>query len=189
MDRLVVKSDPHLFDLAFSYIQTALSEELTWLDHILPCCERLVKIINGRKYYTPNIFIDGNEYELISPDAKDLGNYSFFILSEPQEINYDVGLRVRVKSPFSLVVWVDLTTLTYYDERNTETLKRDILRAIRKTWMKSGSFAITKVYQRAENIFKEFTLDELDNQYLMQPYCGFRFDGEITIEEECEDVS
>ena len=38
----------------------------------------------------------------------------------------------------------------------------------------------------AENVFKGFSTDEIDNQYLMQPYCGFRFAGKIEIEEDCE---
>ena len=51
---------------------------------------------------------------------------------------------------------------------------------------KCASFVINRIYENAESIFKEYTLDEIDNQFLMQPYCGFRFTGEIEIEEECE---
>lgn len=187
MDRIIKKTEPHLFDIAFGYIQDALGKELAWLDHIFPSAERLVKIVNGKKIYSPNIFVEGNEYELITPDADGIGNYSFFILSEPQTIRYDVGSRVKMVSPFSLVVWFDTRSISdFADERNMEGIKRDILRAIRKTWMRSGGFHINKVWTRAENIFKEYTLEEIDNQFLMQPYGGFRFDGEITIEEECE---
>ena len=91
-----------------------------------------------------------------------------------------------MSSPFSLVVWLDIRSV--YNEYliDMEMVKRDILRAIRRTWMRNGHFHIERIYQRAENIFKEFTMDEVDNQFLMQPYCGFRFRGEIVIEEECE---
>ena len=188
MDRVVKKTTPTMFDKAFGYIQDALATELKWLDHIFPQAERLVKIINGKRIYSPNIYVGENEYEQITPDSLNIGNYSFFLLDEPQEIKYDVGDRVWANAPFSLIVWFDIRSVENVDDRNIEKVKRDVLRAIRTTWMRHGYFHINQIYQRAENIFKEFTLDEIDNQYLMQPYCGFRFRGEIFIEEECQTV-
>ena len=186
MDRIVKKTNPTMFDKAFGYIQDALGANLSWLNHILPQAERLVKEINGKRIYTPNIYVGENEYEQILPDAQDIGNYSFFILEEPQEVIYEVGGRTKMSSPFSLIVWLDIRSVYNEDIRDTEMVKRDILRAIHRTWMRHGHFNIERIYQRAENIFKEFTMDEVDNQFLMQPYCGFRFRGEIVIEEECE---
>lgn len=186
MDRVVKKSEPHLFDLAFSWMQDALADGLPWLDHVLPSVERLVKVVMGRKVYTPNIYTGGNDYELVTPDVGGIGNYSFFVLDEPQQITYDAGGRASATSSFSLVVWLDIRTVdAHAEERNIEGVKRDILRAVRGTWMRDGEFTITKVYQRAEKVFSGFSLDEVDNQFLMHPYCGFRFVGEITIKEEC----
>jgi hypothetical protein len=53
--------------------------------------------------------------------------------------------------------------------------------------LKSGTFTINRVYEKAENIFQGFTLAEVDNQYLMHPYCGWRFVGEIRVEDICEE--
>jgi hypothetical protein len=44
------------------------------------------------------------------------------------------------------------------------------------------------VYQTAENVFDGYTLDEVDNQYLMAPFAGFRLTGEMIIDEECDEV-
>lgn len=186
MDRVVKKQNPTMFDKAFGYIQNALSAELLWLDHIFPQAERLAKEINGRRIYSPNIYKGANEYELITPDAQGIGNYSFFLLEEPQRIEYEDGSRIHATAPFSIVVWFDIRTVYNNDLRDIEMAKRDVLRAVRHTWMRHGRFHINRIYQRAENVFKEFTLDEIDNQFLMQPYCGFRLQGEITIIEECE---
>lgn len=186
MERIVKKSNPRLFDKAFGYIQDALGANLLWLNHIFGSAERLVKYIDGKRIYSPNIYVGDKEYEQITPDADNIGNYSFFILHEPQELSYDVGSRVKVKAPFSLVVWFDIRSVESSDERNKEEVKREILRALRRTWMREGYFHINRIYETAESIFKEYTLDEIDNQFLMQPYCGFRFTGEIHIEEECE---
>lgn len=186
MNRVIFKRNPTLFDKAFSYIQTALAKELPWLDHVFPQAERLVKLIDKKRIYSPNIYIGDNEYEQIFPDTDGIGNYSFFLLDEPQDVSYEAGSRVHMTAPFSLIVWFDIRTLYSEDIRDLEQAKKDVLRAVRRTWMREGAFTITEVFQRAENVFKEFTLDEVDNQYLMQPYGGFRLRGEIQINEECE---
>ena len=186
MERIVKKEKPRLFDLAVSFIQDSLAKELAWLDHILPCAERLVKHINGKRIYTPNIYVGANEYEQILPDADGIGNYSFFVLSEPQETSHDVGGLVKVRCTFSLIVSLDIRTVDVEDIRDRESVKLAILRALKRTWMRHGSFTVSEIYERAENVFKGFSTDEIDNQYLMQPYCGFRFAGKIEIEEDCE---
>lgn len=186
MDRVIKKQNASLFDKAFGYIQDALATNLPWLNHILPQAERLVKLINGKRIYSPNIYVGDNEYEQIFPDADNIGNYSFFMLDEPQDVSYEAGSRVKMSAPFSLIVWFDIRTLYADDVRDMEQAKKDVLRAVKRTWMREGYFSITDVFQRAENVFKEFTLDEVDSQYLMQPYGGFRLRGEIHIEEECE---
>lgn len=186
MNRVIKKQNTSLFDKAFGYIQDALATNLPWLNHVLPQAERLVKIINGKRIYSPNIYVGDNEYEQIFPDADNIGNYSFFMLDEPQDVSYEAGGRVKMSAPFSLIVWFDIRTLYADDVRDMEQAKKDVLRAVRRTWMREGAFTITQVFQRAENVFREFTLDEVDNQYLMQPYGGFRLRGEIQINEECE---
>lgn len=186
MNRVIKKQNATLFDKAFGYIQDALATNLPWLDHVLPQAERLVKMIDGKRIYSPNIYVGENEYEQIFPDSDDIGNYSFFMLDEPQSVNYDVGGRVQMSAPFSLIVWFDIRTLYSDDVRDLEQAKKDVLRAVRRTWMRNGYFYITEIFQRSENVFKEFTLDEVDNQYLMQPFGGFRLRGTIHIEEDCE---
>jgi hypothetical protein len=42
------------------------------------------------------------------------------------------------------------------------------------------------VYERAENVFEGYSLDEVDNQFLMQPFAGLRITGELIVDEECD---
>ena len=51
--------------------------------------------------------------------------------------------------------------------------------------MRHGAFRIDEIYTRAENVFQGFTTDEVDNQYLMSPFCGFRFHGTMTVMDVC----
>lgn len=180
----------YLFDRVIQGLQDALGE-LSWLNHIFGRSERLVKMVDGRKYFTPNVYRKNGEYISLVPDNTELGNYSFFVLSEPQQVSVPMGRQNRVKAPFSLIVWVDTRTIDLWEEkdtRNTEYLKEQLLKTVQRAWIRHGSVTVDRVYQLAENIFDGYTLDEVDNQYLMAPFAGFRLTGEMIVDEECDEV-
>lgn len=185
MERVPIKSEPKLFDNVIAEIQQGLANNLMWLNFSFGKAERLVKQINGRKYYTPNVYLGKNEYVLIAPDSG-LGNFSFFVLDEPQDVEWAIGDRTHLSTPFSLIVWFDIRTIEQNDERNTEYVKQKILQLLNGgLFLRNGRITINRIYEKAENIFKGFSLDEIDNQFLMQPFAGFRFEGEMHVETEC----
>lgn len=185
IDKIPIRKNPQLFDLVIASLQQGLAKTLPWLDHVFGRAERLVKVINGKRVYSPNIYIGGNEYRLIAPDSN-FGNYCFFTLDDPQNVNWVVGETSKYNAPFSLIVWVDMRTIEQYDERDTEGVKRQIMRALNgEIWLRHGSVKIDKIYERAENVFAGFTLDEVDNQFLMHPYCGWRFTGLMSVSDNC----
>lgn len=186
IERVPLKTNPQLFDKAIGDLQKGLADNLKWLTHSFGKAERLVKIMpNGAKYYTPNVYVGGNEYELIAPDSG-FGNYSFFTLEEPQSVDWYVGETSTLKAPFNLIVWVDMRTIEEARERNTEWIKQQVLRALNGGFLhRYSSININKIYERAENVFAGFTLDEIDNQFLMHPFAGFRFSGEMKIKDDC----
>lgn len=185
IERIPKKTNPALFDRVIADMQQGLADNLPWLNHSFGKAERLVKTVNGRRCYFPSIYIGRNEYEMIAPDSG-FGNYSFFVLEDPQSVEWYVGEQSSLKTPFSLIVWVDMRTLEQTDERNTESVKEQILKTLNGSiWLKQGKFTINQVYEKAENVFKGFTLDEVDNQFLMQPFCGWRFTGVMTINSIC----
>lgn len=186
MERVPIRDNPKLFDALFARMQETLHNELPWLDYAFGKAERLVKMIGGRRHYTPNIYVGGNEYREITPDSN-VGNYSFFVLREPQDINQQGrGLNGKIKAPFSLIFWFDMRTIEDDDVRGVEDVKQQILHVLQRTYLRNGRFHVSKIYERAENIFREYTLDETDNQYLMHPFAGLRFDGEADCELPCE---
>ena len=173
MSNAPVIKNPVMLDRVIGEIQAGLVENLSWLDVAFGRSQRLTKMMNGKRIVTPNVYCGGwnghgpNDYIEVSPDAK-IGNFSFFEIEDPQTIDAGPWAR-QIKAPFSLIVWFDIRTVFNDDTRDMERAKRDVLRAVRHTWMRHGRFHINRIYQRAENVFKEFTLDEIDNQYLMQP--------------------
>ena len=183
------KVHPKLFDEAIGYIQDAVVGDTTLskvFDNVFGIAERTVKMIGGGRFYTPSWFIGGNDYIGLLPDDK-LGNYMFFTLDEPQEVEHEVGMPNRYSCGFSVIVWLKMQgqNVDADLDRNREAVKSAIMKCVEGAWMKRGWFLIDRIYERAENVFQGFTTDEVDNQYFMQPYIGFRFHGELHITDEC----
>lgn len=185
--------NPVMLDRVIGEIQNGLVENLPWLDVAFGRSQRLTKEINGRRYMTPDVFCGGwnghgeNDYIEVSPDSK-IGNFSFFEIEDPQTI--DAGPWARsIVAPFGLIVWFDLTQVYgTASNRNTEYLKAQILNVLngRTGWhLTQGRVVINRIYERAENIYRGYSLAEIDNQFLMHPFGGFRFDGELEFDELC----
>lgn len=182
-------NQPKLFDKVIQSLQDGLGN-LSWMNHIFGRSERLVKDVDGHRVYSPNIYKGDDDYILLTPDNTELGNYCFFVMEEPQVIRDSEGIQARIRSPFSLIVWVDMRTVEQHsDTRATEAVKEDVLQAIGKAWIKEGNVTLQRIYERAENVFQGFTLDEVDNQFLMSPYWGMRVQGEMTVQEDCEPMT
>lgn len=188
-----VIKNPVMLDRVIGEIQNGLVENLPWLDAAFGRCQRLTKEMNGKRIVTPNVFCGGwrghgqNDYIEVSPDAK-IGNFSFFEIEDPETIEAGPWIR-RITAPFSLIVWFDLTRV--YDEasnRNTEYIKAQILRVLngRDGWhLTDGRIVVNRIYERSENIYRGYTLSEIDNQFLMHPFGGFRFEGILEFNELC----
>jgi hypothetical protein len=177
---------PKLFDHVIQGVQDGIAE-LSWMNHIFGRAERLVKMVEGRRYYSPNVYAGKEEYILLTPDNTELGNYCFFVMEEPQMVSLPMGVTNRIRSPFSLIVWVDMRKVgEQKDIRDTEAVKEAILKAVRRSWIKKGSVTLERIYERAENVFNGFSLDEVDNQFLMAPFWGMRVTGEMVVDEDCD---
>ena len=188
-----VIDNPVMLDRVIGEIQRGLTDNIPWLDVAFGRSQRLAKMINGKKVVTPNVYCGGwnghgpNDYIEVSPDSK-IGNFAFFEIEDPQAI--DAGPWARtIKAPFGLIVWFDLTRVyNQPDNRNTELLKAEILRVLngRSGWaLSKGRLTFNRIYERAENIYRGYTLSEIDNQFLMHPFGGFRFDGVLEFDELC----
>lgn len=183
-----VVDNPELLDRIIGYIQKGMVENLPWLDYAFGRAERLVKMnVNQKRYYTPNVYSGNNDYMEVTPDAN-IGNFCFFWVDDPQDISWLPGITVGIKTVFSIIFWFDYRKI-YNDAstRNKEDLKRQILDVLNGGfWLRSGSLRINKVYELAENIYRGFSLDEIDNQFLMHPFGGIRFEGELSVNETCK---
>ena len=179
---------PYLFDKVIRELQQALKEGLPWLENSFGRVERRVTEVNERRLYVPAIYQQDGMYGIMLPDDR-LGCYSFFVMHDPQEVLNRMQTEVRIKSPFSLIVWVDMRRvekkMRMPDERNTEYIKEQVLSVIETASKRKGHISINRIYERAENVFDGFSLDEVNNQFLMSPFAGFRFYGEMIVTNDC----
>lgn len=185
--------NPVMLDAVIGEIQQGLTDNISWLDAAFGRAQRLTKMMNGKRIVTPNVFCGGwnghgpNDYIEVSPDSK-IGNFTFFEIEDPQTITPGPWAR-EIKTPFGLIVWADLTRVYNTDaNRNTERLKADILHVLngRAGWhLTNGRIVVNRVWERVENIYKGYTLSEIDNQFLMHPYWGMRVDGLLEYNELC----
>ena len=188
IDRIYLqpKEQPRLFDKPIQDLQKSIGSRLLFMDHVFGRCERLLKVVDGRRYFMPNIYKGGDEYELLTPDNTDLGNYSFFVPDEPEVMVSNFGISGRIKAPFSLVVWVDQRTIEEADLRNIYDLELKVLDAIASPGvLRHGGIEVSRIYHKAENVFADFTIDEVDNQFLMSPFMGLRIECELWVDEDC----
>ena len=185
--KVPIIDNPELLDSIISNIQKGLAENIGWLDYVFGRAERLVKFdTNNRKIYTPNVYVGGNEYMEISPSS-DIGNFCFFWVDDPQNVSWEAKINVGIKTNFSLIFWFNFNRIynSAY-QRNKEELKKQILDVLNGGfWLKKGRITVNRIYELSENIFRGFSLDETENQFLMQPYGGFRFEGMLEVSESC----
>ena len=182
---LMTGQSPELFDKVFEEMSAQLKASLGWLDEAFGRVERTVKLsTTGKRIYTPCVYFHGNEYTELLPDSN-VGNFSFFWVDDPQQITWDRYVSVGICTDFSVIFWYDFRKVYNGTNRNREQVKADILDALNSMALKHGGFVINRVYELAENIYRGFSLDEVDNQFLMQPYGGIRLEGEIWVTKTC----
>lgn len=187
-DKAPFVDNPQLADKIFAYIQLGLVANLPWLDMAFGRAQKLVKKVGDRNFFYPSVYrgARGNDYVQVSPDSK-IGNFSFFRLDDPQDFDWIPNQQSIYVSNFSLIFWFDFRKMpSGAAQRNTEEVKTQILQLLNGgIWLQDGNIKIKRIYEEAENIYRGYSLDEVDNQFLMHPFAGFRFEGELRIMQPC----
>lgn len=121
-----------------------------------------------------------------------LNSQIFFRVDDPINVlNYAPDNRNQMRATLQIIVWFNLdfinktldSPLTY---RYTEILKSQIQQAITSCqFTPYSSITVLRVYEEAENVFRGYTIDKVKQQELVHPWGGFRFECELTYQEDC----
>ena len=180
---------PIFADRIIIQIQDFLLDKLIWLNRSFGRAQKLVTMKEKKKYIYPGIHIRNEKYINVFPDRK-LGNYSFFVIEDPQEVDFNRNQFNQIKLKYGLIFWLNLDDVfANTSERNTEAVKSHIIKLLtRDLRIVDARLSITQIYEEANNIYKGFNIEEIDSQFLMHPYAGFRFDGVLSFYEKCEEI-
>lgn len=179
MAKIYKRENAALFDIPIEALEDRLSN-LPWMDTIFGKCERLTsKDVNGKTINTPNWFIKDKDYIRVMPDDRTLKNMAFFMLEEPMRL-LDSG---KYSTGFSLIVWGDMRRID--GERNLEVVKAQLLKALKVPNPAMGRVVISEVYERSESVWRGFTVDESQAQFMMQPYFALRLSGTLYMDAVC----
>lgn len=180
-----VPTTPYMSDKVVVEIQQYLKTKLSWLNHSFGRAQRLVTKKDKKEYFYPGVYIGTREYLNVLP-TETFGNFSFFQIDSPSDINWNPHHRNRIKVKFSIIFWYNLSKIYVGEtDRNTERIKGEILRVLTDMTLVSGSVSFSRIYEKAEDIYKEYSIKEVESQYIMQPFAGLRIEGEMTYLESC----
>lgn len=172
-----MREHPYLFDKVAQRVQRALGDNLPWLDRVFGLAERLTRVVDGRKYVLPNIWIGGNEYIDLLPDQFK-GSFAFLYLDEPQR-NTDGRMRAKM----NCVLWWD-TRKVDAALRDRERVKSQVLDAVEATGG-AGHLEVAEIYDRPESVYKGFTFDETAQYALAAPFAGLRVVMDVSVDADC----
>lgn len=182
---IVSITDPQGADLVLSGFQTKLETALSWLTKAYGRVYRLVQELDNDDFFYPGVIVSGKEYLNMLPDGH-LGNYCYFELDEQVFQEYNKGLYNRFEQGFSCVFWFDLRDIYVdWETRTIEHVKAEILTALRSLTVSNAQFRLNTIYERAEDVFEGYSVNEVDNQFLMRPYGALRFEGELIYKQKC----
>ena len=181
--KAITRDNPVLIERLFNDVQQALIDGLDWLDLAYGKAERVIqRTQRNERTYIPAWYLDGMDYENLLPDDHK-GNYAFFTVEDNMSVEAAQGRPARISGQCSLIVWLDQRTLT--NEWGKEHARNSVISILTALNTDSGHLQVQSVFERAESVFSGFTLDEVENQYLTYPYCGFRFVCQYSIRQDC----
>lgn len=186
IDNVPKLDDPVLFDLAIEQIQDALKLNLIWLNFSFGKSQTLIKKRDGKAYKYPAVHVGKGEYVDVFPST-DYRNHSFFILHDPQEISdFKPRSYNLIEAKVSIIIWFDFDCVEISDDRRLENIKAQVLEVLtKKLRMTYGRFTFSNFEENSKNIYREYSIDEIESQYLMQPYSAIRVNGNLKIPETC----
>lgn len=177
-------AEPKLIDWALNEIQEGLTDGLPWLNHAFGKCQAIKQVKERRTVVSPNVYVGKEEYLKVFPDSH-IGNFSFFVIGD-ESLDHARRDNINFKASFGLVVWFDYRKVYPNDwqNRSVDNVKSTVISLLRSMRLSRSQIKFNHITEQASSIYKEFTDKEIEDQFLMRPYGGFRVNGEIVFFEK-----
>lgn len=178
--------NPAFADKVIGELQDKLKTKLSWLNYSFGKSQKLVSAKRDGKtpFFYPGIHLKKDTYISVLPDQS-LGNFSFVVLDDPQTITFNPNSYNKVSTGYALIFWFNLSKIfPASTDRNLENVKEQIVQVLtRELFLTSGSLTVEKIFEQAENVYRGYSLKEVEAQFMMHPFAGLRFEGLLTFTE------
>lgn len=178
-------ANPVMLDAAFQEIQTKLLSKLSWLDHAYGKAQAMKQIKGEGEESFPAVFVGEKSYLKMFPDGT-IGNFTFFDAPNVEDVIENGRVNKTLQTVFQLIVWGDLRKVYPSDWtlRTNENVKQELIEFFRLNSFPSARVKILRMFDRASDIYQGYANREIEDQFLMRPYFGFRIEGEIKYTEK-----
>lgn len=183
MERIVQPDSLALIDRVIYDLQAALSS-VEWLTNIFGRARRQVRRVKGREVFFPAVYVGGGEYRSVLPDEMD-GNFVWFDVPDYYTADIPPKQYGSVSATIRMVFWFDEETIFGRGISNRDRLKENVLAALRRALIRGGRFTVSRIGELNENIYRGYSIREIEAQHLIFPHGGFVVEGTAVAEERC----
>lgn len=181
--------NPVLFERIFADFNTAAIPNISWLNEAFGRAYTVEsKTYGGLTFVEPAVYVDNGEYLSMLPNDT-YGNFSFFILDDPQTYAIQPNGRGLIEANGSIIFWFNLESVYSGDDllkQASENIKLELIRFITTPGLiKTGRIELLRVEEKPNNVYNGYSLKNVESQYLTYPYHGFRFRCLFKVKELC----
>lgn len=187
MERTPIKNQPRMMEALIQEMQLQLADGLPWLRHVFGKAERTQHKVDGHKFYEPSVYVGGGKYERIVPDAGGWGNYAFFYTDTETRVTRSSRVMpyFDVEGELNMIVWCDMRDIEAEDDRNTESVKWQVLQVLGGMRLTKGRVELERVLEQDKEVWENYSFREETGETNMWPYCAFRFRFKAECNSEC----
>lgn len=177
-------SDPQFLDYALNELSTYLTDKLTWLDKAYGKIDTQIEGKGRTKSKYPAIYVGSKNnlgYLKLLPDSH-IGNFSYV-----QVLKHEIADRDVQIYDVALVFWFNFVKVypTDHKTKTVENVKKTIYDLLKNNGFSSFRIRLGEFVEGADKIYNGFDHKEIQNQFLMRPYGGFRLNAKIRVGKNC----
>ena len=177
-------SDPKLIDEKIADIQSALML-LSWNEVSFARAYKFARrnVETNTKVYYPAVYqLSTKDYQSAFPNDM-LTSQSFVYVKQPQTLDSENNGFHEYTTAISIIFSFRMRAIgTAYKYRYTERLKYDVVEALKNV----SDLDIESVYDEIEDCFSDFSVSEIESEFITEQFGALRFDCLIHYSNDCK---
>jgi len=171
-----------------------MEADLSWLDKAFGVAYRgQRKDVTGKTIIFPETYENNKDDRYVLFPNDKYKAYSFVDVLDPVEFIYQdeavKSIYHAFKYNIAIIIYCNLNRIdNTNDLRSVQAnIEQDIINCLARG-MDAGKFILklkTKYNRDISKIFEGYDISKVGEQFLAQPYCGFRFECELYLREGC----